>query len=239
MAIRFAFKRFTEKLKALTKSFFRMFHRLCRPMVGIDKHRGGEMFTTMALHKLITLLCAIVSFNVLCFLVIPYLFFVCNLVNVDYSVASCHYLLNGTRRETDFLASALETLDVYDNKPPVPRYYQLPLMYGSFEQVMQKSSNKHPTYGDKKTQQKQIMKTLPLDYSQSSFYVVIQDIYEKHIPLIYICVIIVSEIGVAIYFFRQLLSLIKGVVYDQTADTWFKNLFASWNYRYIVIYQYQ
>ena len=185
-------------------------------MVSIDKHRGGEMFTTMSLHKLVTLLCAIVSFNILCFLVIPYLFFVCNLVNVDYSAASCHYLLNGTRRETDFFRSTFETLDVYDSKPPAPRYYQLPLLYGSFEQILPKVANDQ--------------QAPPYDDNQSATYFVIQHIYEKHIPLIYICVIIVSEIGVAIYFFRQLLFLIKGVVYDQTTDTWFKNLFASWNY---------
>ena len=62
VAIRFGCQRGFETLKEFAKSFFRMFHRLCRPMVSIDKHRGGEMFTTMALHKLITLLCAIVSF---------------------------------------------------------------------------------------------------------------------------------------------------------------------------------
>ena len=212
-----------------------MFHCLCQPMVSIDKHRGGEMFTTMALHKLITLLCAVVSFNVLCFLVIPYLVFVCNLINVDYSVASCHYLLNGTRRETDFFTSALETLDVYDNKPPVPRYYQLPLLYGSFEQVRPKAGIDQTSYSDRNIPQEKIINTRAVDYTQSSTYIVIQHIYEKHIPLIYICVIIVSEIGVAIYFFRQLLSLIKGVVYDQTADTWFKNLFASWNYSVVCV----
>ena len=203
-------------------------------MVSIDKHRGGEMFTTMALHKLITLLCAVVSFNVLCFLIIPYLVFVCNLVDVDYSVASCHYLLNGTRRETDFFTSAFETLDVYDSKPPVPRYYQLPLLYGSFEQVSEKM-DQSSIFGDRNGPEERMIRTRSSGYDQTSTYIVIQHVYEKHIPLIYICVIIVSEIGVAIYFFRQLLSLIKGVVYDQTADTWFKNLFASWNYSVVCV----
>jgi hypothetical protein len=205
-------------------------------MVSIDKHRGGEMFTTMALHKLITLLCAIVSFNVLCFLIVPYLVFVCNLVNVDYSKNSCRYLLNGTRRHPNFLYSAFETLDVYDDKPPVPRYYQLPLLYGSFEQVIPKVlSDKATLYTDRNAPEERTMNTRSLDYIQTSTYIVIQHVYEKHIPLIYICVIIVSEIGVAIYFFRQLLSLIKAVVYDQTADTWFKNLFASWNYSVVCV----
>ena len=205
------------------------------------------MFTTMMLHKLITLLTAIVSFNILIFLILPYLLFVCNLVNVDYTpttASSCHALLNGTRRESNFLTSTFETLDVYDTKPPVPRYYQLPLLYGSFEQVMPKIS---PPNGSKmkikKKKKKKLnsriinsMKTQEVvdsswyNLQTNSPFFVLQHVYEKHIPLIYICVIIVSEIGVTIYFFRQLLSLIKGVVYDQTADTWFKNLFASWNY---------
>ena len=155
VALRFAIQRLVANIKSTIQLFCRMFHRLCRPMVSIDKHRGGEMFTTMALHKLITLLCAIVSFNVLCFLIIPYLVFVCNLVNVDYSVASCHYLLNGTRRETDFLTSAFETLDVYDNKPPVPRYYQLPLLYGSFEQVSEKL-DQSSSFGDRNKEEKSL-----------------------------------------------------------------------------------
>ena len=213
-----------------------MFHRLCRPMVSIDKHRGGEMYTTMALHKLITLLCAIVSFNVMCFLVIPYMIFVCNLVNVDYSSASCHSLLNGTRRETNFLTSAFETLDVYDDVPPAPRYYQLPLLYGSFEPVRPKiKANDQSQLNNRNVPYEKPISRRSFDYTQTSSYILIQEIYEKHIPLIYICVIIVSEIGVAIYFFRQLLSLIKGVVYDQTADTWFKNIFASWNYNVVSV----
>ena len=88
---------------------------------------------------------------------------------------------------------------------------------------------------DRNAPEERILNTKSLDYSQTSTYIVIQHVYEKHIPLIYICVIIVSEIGVGIYFFRQLLSLIKGVVYDQTADTWFKNLFASWNYSVVCV----
>jgi hypothetical protein len=38
--------------------------------------------------------------------------------------------------------------------------------------------------------------------------------------LIYVCVVFVSVGGLAIYFFRQFIGLVKGVIYDQTADTW-------------------
>ena len=49
---------------------------------------------------------------------------------------------------------------------------------------------------------------------------IIRDIYRRHLALIYICVVFVSVGGLAIYFFRQFIWLVKGVIYDQTADTW-------------------
>ena len=49
---------------------------------------------------------------------------------------------------------------------------------------------------------------------------IMRDIYRRHLALIYVCVVFVSVVGLAIYFFRQFIWLVKGVIYDQTADTW-------------------
>ena len=54
---------------------------------------------------------------------------------------------------------------------------------------------------------------------------IMRDIYRRHLALIYVCVVFVSVVGLAIYFFRQFIWLVKGVIYDQTADTWFDSIF--------------
>ena len=66
----------------------------------------------MVIHKLTLLLSYIVACHVILFLVLPYLFLVCNLFAVDYSVPSCDSLLNGTRREDNFLEATFHALQV-------------------------------------------------------------------------------------------------------------------------------
>ena len=177
-------------------------------MISIDKHRGSEMYEAMVIHKLTILLSALVGANILLLLILPYFLLVCNLFMVDYSKPSCHKLLNGTRRESNIMESIFQGMKAYRLPPPIniPRYYQLPLLYGSFEPVEPE-----------------------VDQGESPISI-LKSIYEGHVALIYACTVVLCLVGVTVYFFRQTIQLIRGVIYEQTADTWFRNLFASWNF---------
>ena len=66
----------------------------------------------MVLHKVTLLISFLVACHVSLFLVIPYLILVCNLFAVDYHRPSCDTLLNGTRREENFLEATFHALQV-------------------------------------------------------------------------------------------------------------------------------
>ena len=80
----------------------------------------------------------------------------------------------------------------------VPRYYQLPLMYGSYEAVQ------------------------PLDETSSSedqsHHQVAQTFYQTHMSLIYACTVALAMAGISIFFFRKLVGLIRGVIYEQVSS---------------------
>lgn len=97
----------------------------------------------------------------------------------------------------------------------IPRYYQLPLMYGSYEAVVQ-SEGIQP-------------QQLSLDEATAASDV-IRTFYQTRVSVIYACIVVACLLGLALYFFRQLIGLIRGVVSEHTSDSWFKNVFASWNF---------
>ena len=74
--------------------------------------RGIECYELMVLHKVTLLISFLVACHVSLFLVIPYLILVCNLFAVDYHRPSCDTLLNGTRREENFLEATFHALQV-------------------------------------------------------------------------------------------------------------------------------
>ena len=59
---------------------------------------------------------------------------------------------------------------------------------------------------------------------------VIQTFYQTRMSVIYACTVLSCLLGLAFYFFRQLIGLIRGVISEQTSDSWFKNVFATWNF---------
>ena len=74
--------------------------------------RGIECYELMVLHKVTLLISFLVACHVSLFLVIPYFILVCNLFAVDYHRPSCDTLLNGTRREENFLEATFHALQV-------------------------------------------------------------------------------------------------------------------------------
>ena len=75
--------------------------------------RGIECYELMVLHKVTLLISFLVACHVSLFLVIPYFILVCNLFAVDYHRPSCDTLLNGTRREENFLEATFHALQVW------------------------------------------------------------------------------------------------------------------------------
>ena len=75
--------------------------------------RGIECYELMVLHKVTLLISFLVACHVSLLLVIPYFILVCNLFAVDYHRPSCDTLLNGTRREENFLEATFHALQVW------------------------------------------------------------------------------------------------------------------------------
>jgi len=58
-------------------------------------------------------------------------------------------------------------------------------------------------------------------------------LFGQHLPFIYLLVVVLCHIGVIIFFYRQLINLIKGVIAEEANETWFKSVFSSWNYNVV------
>ena len=56
---------------------------------------------------------------------------------------------------------------------------------------------------------------------------------EEHFPLVYLLVSMICQLGLSLYVLRHLVILIKGVTWEETADTWFKSIFSSWNHNMV------
>lgn len=67
----------------------------------------------------------------------------------------------------------------------------------------------------KRTKRKSSLDYSTLGPNYLSEISILREIYRRHLALIYVCVIFVSVVGLAIYFFRQFIWLIKGVIYEQ------------------------
>ena len=109
-------------------------------------------------------------------------------------------------------------------------HFQLPFFYGYFrldvlsadvasnnvanKKLYKSNADSQPTYDYAFVEEETDVRDEFEDLS------IMRDIYRRHLALIYVCVVFVSVVGLAIYFFRQFIWLVKGVIYDQTADTW-------------------
>ena len=58
-------------------------------------------------------------------------------------------------------------------------------------------------------------------------------LFNEYLSSIYLLVMICCQMGIAIYFFRGLVQLIKGVTSEETNDSWFKAIFSSWNHNMV------
>ena len=58
-------------------------------------------------------------------------------------------------------------------------------------------------------------------------------LFNDYFPLVYLLVMTACHLGIALYFFRGLVRLIRRVTADETSDTWFKSIFSSWNHNMV------
>ena len=85
--------------------------------------------------------------------------------------------------------------------------------------------------------------TIPFYYSylsprnelkeQSEDVFVLSYLFNEYLSSVYLLVMICCHLGIAIYFFRGLVQLIKGVTSEETNDSWFKAIFSSWNHNMV------
>ena len=246
MAIKFAIKKFFHGFSSTCSQIVYSFHKLTQPILVIDKHRGSEMFAALSLHRLAIILSFLMSLNILLLLFLPYAFYIASddfrSENATFSVPvdSKNYVdgifhnlqLQGSAEHEIKIQNALANVAASRVKYAESSHYQLPFFYGYFRlgladaatanNKLYKSSQDQgqdsaPTYdyafieedGDEK-----VASHAEEDLS------IMRDIYRRHLALIYVCVVFVSVVSLAIYFFRQFIWLVKGVIYDQTADTW-------------------
>lgn len=174
----FACRRFGHWLCCLRAALCRRLINWSKPLGCIDRHRGGEMFAALQLHKILAFIIFIVALTMLSFMLLPYMLFMC-----DFSWERCKLPTDGN----------LTTID----------------LMGFFQN--------HPTY------------------FYYSFFVNKSGLYsfEDYFPLLYLTVNLCCQLGISLYLFRQLVNLIRGITWDETADTWFKNVFASWNHNMV------
>jgi hypothetical protein len=201
VALGFACSRFHYGVASLMGKICRNMTDLSRPLLGIDRHRGSEMFAALSLHKIMIFISAIVGLTVLSFLVLPYLVFTC-----DFSLEMCDDV--STTNSTQSTAAWLNAIFGQEAELAERKILKIPFYYGFFE-----AKNSHVRYANDSP--------------------VLQQVYTSHFPAIYLCVVVVCQLGIGIYLFHQLIQLIKGVISDYTADTWFKNVFSSWNYNVV------
>ena len=58
-------------------------------------------------------------------------------------------------------------------------------------------------------------------------------LFNEHFSLVYLLVMTTCHLGIALYFLRGLVRLIRRVTADETSDTWFKSIFSSWNHNMV------
>lgn len=190
-AIRFACTRFAHWLWNLRASFCRRLIRWGKPLACVDRHRGGEMFAGLQIHKILAFLTAIIGLTVLSFLLLPYLLFVCN-----FSLQECHFLEESGRNNS--MGNEDESLFLWNWQRHGQFFFYSFFISGSVEAEKQQDFN-----------------------------------FEEYFPLIYLLVNVICQVGIGLYLLNQLVILIRGVTGDETADTWFKSIFASWNHNMV------
>ncbi len=187
-SVQFAFKRFAHWLCKLRGLICQRLVHWSKPLACIDRHRGGEMFAALQLHKILIFVTSIISLTVLSFILLPYMLIMC-----DFSLERCTQPIDRS--------NATISLDNWW----MLQHYRLFFYYSYFSPERAVHSDFHSF--------------LPLE--------------EQHFPLIYLVTNFACLLGVCLYLFRHLVVLIKGVTWDETADTWFKNIFASWNHNMV------
>lgn len=168
-----------------------------RPLIGVDRHRGSEMFAVLALQKLMMLISALVSLTVLSFLLLPYLVLACN-----FSLDHCQPMVDLTNSTSDS-SSAWWWSAIYFSHREGGTYKRIPFYYGFLEVTSEAEVN---------------------DISQA---------LSSHLPIIYLAVTSVCQIGLIIYFGGQLKGFIKRAISEDTSDSWFKSLYSSWNHNVV------
>lgn len=194
-AMKFACKRLGHWCFSLRRTVCQRLTGWSKPLVCVDRHRGGEMFTALQLHKILAFITIIVCLTVLSFLLLPYMLFMC-----DFTFELC----GGNIEENS-------TLSTPSNSAASWRFLHQPYFYYSF-------------FNCGFSEDKNKVMNPPLF---SSFRL------EEHFPLIYLFVSITCQLGLSLYVLRQLVILIKGVTWEETADTWFKSIFSSWNHNMV------
>ena len=184
-SVKFACQRFWHWIWHLRAALCRKLLRWSKPLVCVDRHRGGEMFAGLQLHKLTAFITLLVSLTIFAFLLLPYLLFACNFIMescLDLNTISEETVTNPDNSTTYFL-DWIETQ---------------PFIYYSF-------FSSHRSEGP----------------------------FNQHFPLIYLSVSLTCQICLTLYIGRQLVILIKGVTWEETADSWFKSIFSSWNHNMV------
>ena len=174
------------------------------------------MFACLNLQKIMMFLCAMVSLTLLSFLILPYLVFTCNFSldlcqqpiqeDLGRNVTS-HDHREGPIKGTTWLneTSYWWWSAIYSSHRTKNEDLKIiPFYYGFFE-------NREIRYS-------------------SDFLL---HLFGQHLPFIYLVVICVSHMGVVVFYYRQLIGLIKGVIAEEANDNWFKCVFASWNYNVV------
>ena len=85
---------------------------------------------------------------------------------------------------------------------------------------------------------KSIWQNIPFYYSYLSPHEEMKDfwfssMFNEYLSLVYLLVMICCHLGIVLYFFRGLVTLIKGVTSEETNDSWFKAIFSSWNHNMV------
>ena len=194
-AMKFACKRLGHWCFSLRRTICQRLTGWSKPLVCVDRHRGGEMFTALQLHKILAFITILVCLTVLSFLLLPYMLFMC-----DFTFELCGGNTEGN-----------STLSTPSNSAASWRFLRQPYFYYSF-------------FNCGFSEDKNKVMNPPLF---SSFRL------EEHFPLIYLFVSITCQLGLSLYVLRQLVILIKGVTWEETADTWFKSIFSSWNHNMV------
>ncbi len=257
LSCKFACSRFLHHISTLGSNVCKCVNGLCRPLLVVDRHRGGEMFTVLLLHKIMIFICIVLSLAILSFLMLPYLVFICNLSleNCVINNAAKYRFNNSTNTaiyadDHIYKSNSVESDAGGDNKTSL---LTMILSTAANGKPQQKPPGEIQAAGLKMAgDPNQVDLLQPLTDIIPFFYgfyksaagpakihdgenapPLLQLIYALHLPTAYICVVAACLLGVVLYLFHQVIVLIKSVVQDQTVDTWFKTVYASWNYNVV------